>query len=169
MSAIGWLLNAVIELLLFILVLRKCKKAEGRGEPRRYTLRSRNPDMIMLMARDSTSYFAVIFSLCLAGTVLGFVTEMGNVWTSFKVFLASQMNAYQTLVLTAMTILAPKLLINMRAEFYRPVGGYLNSQTTQLTWNIATAGGTHTDRILEGSAETTLMLEDHDHANGFSA
>ena len=40
-------------------------------------------------------------------------------------------NAYQTIVITVMTILAPKMFINLRAEYYGPVGII----TTELSWD----------------------------------
>ncbi|EJD04615.1 uncharacterized protein FOMMEDRAFT_155767 [Fomitiporia mediterranea MF3/22] len=50
---------------------------------------------------------------------------------SFWIFFAAYRNAYQTIVITIITILAPKMLINLRAEYYGPVGII----ATQLSWD----------------------------------
>lgn len=44
------------------------------------------------------------------------------------------LNAYQAVVITVMTILAPKLLVNLRAEYYGPIETLTESY--QLPWNV---------------------------------
>lgn len=41
----------------------------------------------------------------------------------FSIFIQSQLNAYQTVVITIVTILAPRLLVSMRREYYTFIPG----------------------------------------------
>ena len=57
MSAVGWLCVAVVELILFVMILVKARKAK-RG-PIAVAQQTANGDITAIIARDSTTYFAV--------------------------------------------------------------------------------------------------------------
>ena len=56
---------------------------------------------------------------------------MQNVSVSVLQFLPCQKNSYEVFAITIMTILAPKLIINLRAEYY----SQSDDGTLQLIWN----------------------------------
>ena len=71
-------------------------------------------------------------------------------------FLDALLNPYQTFVITLMTILAPKLLIKLRAEYYGPIG----EVATDLSWNAELSG--HSQGRTEGYSDAdthTFELE----------
>ncbi|EJD05194.1 uncharacterized protein FOMMEDRAFT_154409 [Fomitiporia mediterranea MF3/22] len=76
-----------------------------------------------------------IFSVCLLGAILVFIAEraVGAHALSFAFHFFGP-NAYHTIVITVMTTLAPKMLINLRAEYYGPVGII----ATELSWDAQT-------------------------------
>ncbi|KAI5117673.1 hypothetical protein M0805_002071 [Coniferiporia weirii] len=145
LTAIGWFVTSMVELILFIMVLMKTRH-EKRNHGTLQTSstlrggeRSHSQDIITAMARDSTSYFAIIFTICLAGTCLSFVTEIRNDFESDIYFLIdSLLNAYQTFAVATMTILAPNLLIRLRMECYGHADTKTNSAAlTPMAWNVA--------------------------------
>ncbi|EJD05101.1 uncharacterized protein FOMMEDRAFT_154282 [Fomitiporia mediterranea MF3/22] len=134
MSGISWAAVSSVELLLFVLVLWKTIQVKGLKFPTWISRSTNGPrttqDIATLMARDSVVYFAVIFSVALLGSVLTFLSERSDSRGFLLVFFRDS-NAYQTIVITIMTILAPKMLINIRAEYYGPVGII----ATEISWD----------------------------------
>ena len=101
-AAVSWLVVSTVELILFILVLKKASyniSHKRRAEP---TLGGRSPDVMATIARDSIIYFAVcavvfvwikisvtysslcisIFTLGLIATILSFIAEINLPETS---------------------------------------------------------------------------------------
>ncbi|EJD05212.1 uncharacterized protein FOMMEDRAFT_166829 [Fomitiporia mediterranea MF3/22] len=134
MSGIAWSVTAFVELLLFLLVIWKTiqlRKEYVLGYDKGHIFKTQ--DIVALMARDSIVYFALIFSVCSMGVVITFVQEHDKGLDGDIGFTIENLkNAYQTVVITVMTIFAPQLLINLRAESYGPVG-IIATQLT--TWN----------------------------------
>ncbi|EJD04614.1 uncharacterized protein FOMMEDRAFT_155766 [Fomitiporia mediterranea MF3/22] len=132
-SGVGWTVTSFVELLLFLPVLYKTVCMRKFSFP--IHISRDNPpkkeDIITLMARDSIVYFAVIFSICLLGAILVFISERIPKDSDASEFLSFNSNTYLTVAITIITILAPKMLINLRAEYYGPVGLI----ATQLSWN----------------------------------
>ncbi|KAL5525342.1 hypothetical protein ACEPAF_9212 [Sanghuangporus sanghuang] len=95
------------------------------------------------MAKDSLAYFAIIFTVCLIGATLVFVVE--HHINAVTLFIGNQMNAYETIVITMMTILSPKLVLNLRAAYYGPP----EDVATQLAWNAQVSTSATTNRGLE--------------------
>ncbi|OCB92224.1 hypothetical protein A7U60_g375 [Sanghuangporus baumii] len=131
-SGIGWAVTSFVELLLFLLVTFKAQV----GKVHRNVLHgpgifSDTNDIATAMARDSVAYFAAIFTACLAGTILVFTSER-NVFGRFSEFFNFIRNAYEIIVITIMTILAPKLILDLRARYY----GTEEVKSTQLSWNF---------------------------------
>ncbi|KAL5520283.1 hypothetical protein ACEPAG_9496 [Sanghuangporus baumii] len=134
-SGTGWAVTSFVELLLFLLVVLKagCRERirsmmrKSEGQP------SQPLDVTTSMAKDSISYFAITFTVCLIGVALVFTVEKHS------------MNAYETIVITIMTILAPKLILNLRAAYYGPP----EDIATQLTWNVQVSTSSTTNRELE--------------------
>lgn len=56
MSALGWLVLSVVELILFVMIMRKTRKDKQRGLVSRSTS---NGDIVTVIANDSTSYFVM--------------------------------------------------------------------------------------------------------------
>ena len=57
MAALAWLITSIIELILFILIIKKADyRVWWRRNPK---VTSKTHDIMSVMARDSTSYFAV--------------------------------------------------------------------------------------------------------------
>ncbi|PAV15451.1 hypothetical protein PNOK_0921500 [Pyrrhoderma noxium] len=113
-AAVSWLVVSTVE----------------RAEP---TLDGRNPDVMATIARDSITYFAVIFTLGLIATILSFITEINLPETSNAFhFIAHLLNTYRIVVITTMSILAPRMLISIRLEVYR-----LDAPIEMLTWEAA--------------------------------
>lgn len=67
-------------------------------------------------------------------------------------FLHHQLNAYQTIAITIMSTLAPKLLINIRREYY---GADYDANETELSWNAERPEGT-------GNASSEILDQDPD-------
>ncbi|KAL5498432.1 hypothetical protein ACEPAH_2574 [Sanghuangporus vaninii] len=144
-SGIGWAVTSFVELLLFLLVVLKAGSRERiRSVMRKSNSQPARPlDVTTSMAKDSISYFAMIFTMCLIGATLVFIVEHhSNAVTSF---IGTQMNAYETIVITIMTILAPKLVLNLRAAYYGPP----EDVTMQLVWNAQMSTSSTTNRGLE--------------------
>ncbi|KAL5479031.1 hypothetical protein ACEPAI_2319 [Sanghuangporus weigelae] len=144
-SGAGWAVTSFVELLLFLLVVLKvgCRERIGSVMRKSNCQPSRPLDVTTSMAKDSISYFAIIFTICLIGAALVFAVEYhSNGVTSF---IGSQMNAYETIVITMMTILAPKLILNLRAAYYDPP----EDVATQLTWNVHMSTSSTTNGGLE--------------------
>ncbi|KAL5520282.1 hypothetical protein ACEPAG_9495 [Sanghuangporus baumii] len=144
-SGIGWAVTSFVELLLFLLVVLKA----GCRERIRSMMRmsnsqpSRQHDVTTSMARDSISYFAIIFTICLIGATFTFAAEHHS--NTIILFIYRELNAYETIVITMITILAPKLILNLRAAYYGPP----EDITTQLTWNAQMSTSSTTNRGLE--------------------
>ncbi|KAI5117674.1 hypothetical protein M0805_002072 [Coniferiporia weirii] len=139
MSGIGWLKISLLESILFVMVLIKARRAKGSLNTLpsnvEIGLKQRTRGITAVMAQDSLTYFAIIFTACLVGTCLSFVSQVRfslNSRTAF--FIYSQLNAYQTVVVAIMTILAPNLLIRLRKEYYGPME---TQASNTLTWNTA--------------------------------
>ena len=90
MSALGWLVLSVVELILFVMIMRKTRRDKQRGLVSRSTS---NGDIVTVIANDSTSYFVMygiyflvivqrltfrgrIFTASVIGTCLSFVAEV---------------------------------------------------------------------------------------------
>ncbi|EJD08282.1 uncharacterized protein FOMMEDRAFT_151036 [Fomitiporia mediterranea MF3/22] len=134
-AGIAWTVTSSVELVLFLLVLWKIVKAKmakrasfvlGDGRPS-------TQDMTALMARDSISYFAIIFSICLVGAISEFLTNRHIIKDqNLLLFLSYILHAYLPFVITIMTILTTKMLINLRAEYYGPS----RILATELSWDV---------------------------------
>ncbi|KAL5501755.1 hypothetical protein ACEPAH_9015 [Sanghuangporus vaninii] len=142
-TGVAWGVTSFLEFILFVLVFVKAqawkicirkKGTTGDGAPR-------VRDIITTMARDSISYFAIladysntlrrIFTICL---FTSFCTSFYMTYYSrFFYFMYIESNALETIVITIMTILAPKLILNLRAEYY----GLNQTDQVELTWNVA--------------------------------
>ncbi|KAI5117777.1 hypothetical protein M0805_000420, partial [Coniferiporia weirii] len=138
----GWIGAFLVELIFLILLLRKTRKMKKEGgEARDDESQPHVHDVIGLMARDSKSYFIRIFAFCAVGTCFNILPFLDDVnfksTTAVKVYslLVVQQNTVLTVVIIAVTILAPKLLVNIRMEYYGPVGSL--AEKTQLSWNAA--------------------------------
>ncbi|PAV17907.1 hypothetical protein PNOK_0639300 [Pyrrhoderma noxium] len=81
MSPITWLVTTIEELILFILVVRKANYRIWYPFRARSILKT--PDIISNMARDSTVYFATVFTLGALGTVLSFLVEVKDPYLKF--------------------------------------------------------------------------------------
>ncbi|EJD05218.1 uncharacterized protein FOMMEDRAFT_154433 [Fomitiporia mediterranea MF3/22] len=137
MSGVAWTLTAFFEMILFVLTLWKSVQLKrsklAMDNPRDELPRAEH--IITLMARDSIMYFAIIFSICLLGAILVFIADESPVSINnpfFVDFNKFGSNAYQTIVITIVTILAPRMLINLREERYGPVGII----PTALSWDV---------------------------------
>ncbi|EJD05196.1 uncharacterized protein FOMMEDRAFT_154411 [Fomitiporia mediterranea MF3/22] len=143
-SSIGWVVTSFVELLLFLPVLCQWKSLQMRKTKLPMRISGHGPlkaqDVMTLMARDSIVYFAVIILCCLLPTIIYFTSEgldNSGVHLSYSIVVffedtALESNAYQTIVITIMTILAPKMLINLQAEYY----GLVWIIATELSWDI---------------------------------
>ena len=82
-------------------------------------------------------------------------------------FLGAQLNTYQTVVITVVTLLAPRLLINLRREYYAHIlavdlgtallpGGVAKYEQHNLAWNVhgPPAAGTNDTYESRGLGET---------------
>ncbi|PAV15510.1 hypothetical protein PNOK_0927400 [Pyrrhoderma noxium] len=139
MSPLGWLIVSVFELLLFILVVRKakyqfwCKRGSSSKEDPKVQ------DIMEVMAKDSTNYFTILFSVSAIGTIISFVAEAGifrhTPMDGFYTFMSLYkfLNVYQTLAIAVMTTFAPRMLINIRSEMYNP--GNLSCPASTLPWD----------------------------------
>ncbi|PAV21580.1 hypothetical protein PNOK_0153700 [Pyrrhoderma noxium] len=140
MAPLSWIIILTIETILFTLVYlkyRQLKKEEGISLLRRTY---QNQNIAIIIARDSTKYFAIIFVLCLLGTLASLGAEfdpnfIGTKDQVFTLFISGCLNAYHTLPIVAMSILAPKLLISIRTSYYK----YTRTEgtTRTLTWEAA--------------------------------
>ncbi|OCB91607.1 hypothetical protein A7U60_g1145 [Sanghuangporus baumii] len=109
---------------------------------------SSNGDILTTaMARESIVYFVVIFTVCFIAVVLVFIFEHVHIDDESVLF---QMNAYETIVITVMAILAPKLIIDLRAECYHQSA----TSTIQLSWNADVQRRFASDR--EGSSSSDM-------------
>ncbi|KAI5114918.1 hypothetical protein M0805_001667, partial [Coniferiporia weirii] len=125
----GWIGAFLVELIFLILLLIKTRKMKKEGgEARGDETQPHMHDVIGLMARDSKSYFIRIFAFCTVATCFNILTFFsGDNFKSKAAFIAFfilllQQNTILTVVIIAVTILAPKLLLNIRMEYYGPVG-----------------------------------------------
>ncbi|KAL5479030.1 hypothetical protein ACEPAI_2318 [Sanghuangporus weigelae] len=145
MAAFGWAITSFVELLLCLLVVFKagnwerirCMMHKSNSQP------SPTRDVTTAMARDSVAYFAIIFTVCSVGTVIAFTVQFRiNDITSF---IYHELNAYETIVITLVTILAPNLILNLRMAYYGPP----EDGSTYLSWNVQVPTLSTTDRGLE--------------------
>ncbi|KAI5117778.1 hypothetical protein M0805_000421 [Coniferiporia weirii] len=138
----GWIGASLVELVFLILVLVKTRKMKKVGGEYSLVSDEAQPyahDIIGLMARDSKSYFIRIFAFCAVGTCCNLLTLFsGDKFKSKAAVIAFflllvQQNTILTVVIIVVTVLAPKLLLNIRMEYYGPVGSLADK--TQLSWN----------------------------------
>ncbi|PAV15368.1 hypothetical protein PNOK_0913100 [Pyrrhoderma noxium] len=95
-------------------------------------------DIMEVMAKDSTNYFIILFSVSAIETIAAFVTEVHIAnspapWMNPYNILHWLLNVYQTMAVAVMTILAPRMLINIRSEMYNPDN--LSFPVSTLTWD----------------------------------
>ncbi|EJD04941.1 uncharacterized protein FOMMEDRAFT_154089 [Fomitiporia mediterranea MF3/22] len=139
MAGVAWIVASSVELLLFLLILWKTIQLKKfripTCNPQSKGHLANTQDITTLMARDSIMYFAIIFSVCLLGAIISFIRERGLTDSKISIFLFYNQNAYFTIAVTVMTILAPKMLINIRAEYYGSAG----ITATELSWDVQNA------------------------------
>ncbi|KAL5498437.1 hypothetical protein ACEPAH_2579 [Sanghuangporus vaninii] len=137
-SGIGWAVTSFAELLLFLLVIFKAQV----GKVHKNVLHgpgifSDTNDIATDMARDSVAYFAAIFTDCLANSPIvlllfpeysAYLPKFGR----FSEFFNFIRNAYEIIFITIMTVLAPKLILDLRSRYY----GTEEVKSTQLSWNF---------------------------------
>ncbi|EJD05225.1 uncharacterized protein FOMMEDRAFT_154439 [Fomitiporia mediterranea MF3/22] len=129
------------ELVFLCLVLWKIRQSSKLREDYKLAdeMQPHNHDLIGLMANDSKKYFFWMFFICFIGTCLNVLNIVENTALqsfSFAVLLPVTINnAYATFAIAAVTILAPKLILNLRIEHYGPVGSLV--EKSQLSWKVA--------------------------------
>ncbi|KAI5117730.1 hypothetical protein M0805_006215 [Coniferiporia weirii] len=137
MSGTGWLTASTVEFILFVMVFMKYRQTKSDRIILSLTAgsvaESRMHDITTIMAKDSTTYFAIIFTICFIGTCVSFVTQGKNMANNpIAVTMGTQLNAYETLTVVIMTLLAPNLLLKLRVEYYGPT-----EEISLATWNAA--------------------------------
>ncbi|PAV15910.1 hypothetical protein PNOK_0876800 [Pyrrhoderma noxium] len=81
-------------------------------------------DIMTIVARDSTSYFAIVFTVAVIGLVIFLVAETARRHSLLEEidngygYLYRLLSAYEAITITITTILAPRMLINIRLEVY---------------------------------------------------
>ncbi|PAV15913.1 hypothetical protein PNOK_0877100 [Pyrrhoderma noxium] len=124
MATLVWVIFSIIELTLFALVARKANYLWCYREKKHSKSRAKTPDIMAVIARDSTSYFAIVFSVAVVGLIASVIAETINLTallnapTSGFVYLYRLLNAYEAIAIAITTILAPRMLINIRLEVY---------------------------------------------------
>ncbi|EJD05209.1 uncharacterized protein FOMMEDRAFT_27392 [Fomitiporia mediterranea MF3/22] len=85
MSGIAWAVTSTVELLLFLLVIWKAFQHRKMIASVCNLTSSQQPnqDIAAILAKDSIFYFAIIFSICLLGTILVFVLEYSKLFIDF--------------------------------------------------------------------------------------
>ncbi|KAL5498436.1 hypothetical protein ACEPAH_2578 [Sanghuangporus vaninii] len=154
-SGIGWAVTSVVELLLFVLVIMKARKWEGSDSATQAV--KNNPPRVRhiatRMARASIVYFAVIFTVCCIGAAVMFIEENAPFNVLIRWIIEYNRLPYETFVITVMTILAPKLILDLRKEFYGPP----ERKDTELTWNADVPTYSTMDGSLEGYSDREVL------------
>lgn len=114
-----------------------------------------------------------MFSICFTGFIISFNSISrphlvvrhfrdqpfyGLVDTQLTLFLHHQLNAYQTFAITAMSIFAPRLLINTQRKYY----GDFVGDVTELTWD-AERRSRMSSTTMAGTTVLDREGEQHDH------
>ncbi|PAV15952.1 hypothetical protein PNOK_0881000 [Pyrrhoderma noxium] len=129
-SFFGWVSTFIVESLFLFLIIRRTrqlKKMSGDYSLVNDGAMARGGGITSVMARDSKKYFLMIFIVFFIATCstvfLLLVTLVSNRVTVISLFVpAAQGNTALTVVIATITILAPKLFLNIRIEYYGPIG-----------------------------------------------